>query len=154
MRIPLLLSLLLMAAIAQAETRLVIRDAMIPDAPPTMTVRGVFMTIENPANKAIRIINVSSPQFGSAEIHQTILQNNVYKMIKQDELVVPAKGKIELKHGSYHLMLFDPKNSIKPGDSVTIVLTLQGGNTQQVKVNVMAAAAEESEQQHQHQHQH
>jgi periplasmic copper chaperone A len=153
MRIPLLLNLLLVCAIAQAKTDLVVHDAMISEAPPTMTVRGAFMTIENPTTKPIRITKISSPQFASAEIHQTSLQGNVYKMIKQDALVVPAKGKVELKHGGYHLMLFDPKGPLMAGDSVMIVLTLQGGKTHKVKVKVMAAAVDESEQPQPHQHQ-
>jgi periplasmic copper chaperone A len=144
MRSALFLNLLLLCALAQASSDLVIHDAMIPAAPPTMTVRGAFMTIENPTAKVMRITKISSPQFDSAEIHQTQLQGNVYKMIKQDVLVIPAKGKIELKHGGYHVMLFDPKNPLKPGDSVSLVLTIQGGRTQQVVAKVMAADADEA----------
>lgn len=143
MRSVVFLNLLLVCALAQASSDLVIHNAMIPAAPPTMTVRGAFMAVENPTTKDIRITKISSPQFDSAEIHQTLLKGNVYKMIKQDVLVIPAKGKIELKHGGYHVMLFDPKNPLKAGDSVTLVLTMQGGKTQQVVAKVMAADADD-----------
>lgn len=151
MRISLALMLLLLGTIAQAKHGLVIHDAIIPAAPPSMTVRGVFMTIENTTAMDIRITKIRSPQFASAEIHQTVLQDNVYKMIKQDVLIVPAKGKIELKHGGYHLMLFDPKTPLQPGDSVTLVLTVEGGKTHKVKALVMAdESPDESLPVHQH----
>lgn len=150
MRISFFLALLFAGTLVHAKSGLVVHDAMIPAAPPTMTVRGAFMTIDNTTAKDIGIKAISSPQFTSAEIHKTILQGNIYKMIKQDVLVVPAKGKIELKHGGYHLMLFDPKTPLQPGASVTLIITLEGGSTLKVKAKVMADDSSESSPVHQH----
>lgn len=151
MRVQLLLGFLLVCTMANAGTGLVITNAMIPAAPPTMTVRGAFMTLENPTAKDIRITKISSPQFDSAEIHQTILKNNVYKMVRQDVLLVPAKGKVELKHGGFHVMLFDPKAPLQAGDTVTIILTLQGGKRIPVEAKVMASDVDETQSPQQHQ---
>lgn len=150
MRMSVLLGWLMWSLAAQAAEVLVVRDAMIPEKPPAVTIMGAFMTIENPTSKAVQITKVTSPQFASAEMHQTIVQDNVAKMVKQTTLAIPAKGKLELKRGSYHLMLFNPKKPLKAGDTATIVFTLQGGATQQVTATVKPATLDDAHEHHHH----
>lgn len=150
MRMPVIMAWLVMSMAAQAADTLVVRDAMIPEKPPAVTIMGAFMTIENPTAKEVKVTAVSSPAFKSAEMHQTILQDNVAKMVKQSGLTIPAKGKLELKRGSYHLMLFNPKQLLKAGDTVAIVFTLQGGATQTVTATVKPATLDDAHEHHHH----
>lgn len=55
------------------------------------------------------------------------------------EIKVPAKGSVELKQGSYHLMLMEPTGTIKIGDKVEITLTFKSGATLKVSADVKGA---------------
>lgn len=150
MKIILLSVLLSMSVYAQAADLLVVRDAVIPEKPPSVTVMGGFMSIENPSGKEIRIVKISSNQFDHVEMHQTMIKDNLAKMVKQDALIVPAKGKLKLKRGSYHLMLFNPKAKLKTGDVIELVLTLHNGTSQTVAAKVMPATLDDDHSSHQH----
>jgi copper(I)-binding protein len=50
-------------------------------------------------------------------------------------ITVPARGKVELKPGGLHLMLFQLKKALKDGDRVSLTVTSAAGAT----VQVMAA---------------
>jgi hypothetical protein len=149
MKIILLLTLLLLSLSVRAADVLVIRDAVVPEKPPSVTVMGGFMSIENPTDKEIRIVNISSSQFDHVEMHQTLIKDNLARMIKQDALIVPANGKLELKRGSHHLMLFNPKIKFKSGDAVELVLTLHNGTSQKIVAKVMPATLDDD---HSHHH--
>ena len=144
------LVLLMLSLSVYAKDVLVVRDAVVPEKPPSVTVMGGFMTIENPGNKEIRIVNISSSQFSHVEMHQTVIKDNLAKMIKQKALIVPAKGKLELKRGSYHLMLYDPKVEFKTGDTVELVLKLHNGASQKVMAKIMPATLDDDHSQHHH----
>ena len=135
--------------LAEVSGPLRIHDALIPDAPPTILMRGAFMVIENIAAKPVRITGISSPQFASVELHKTVLKNNVYKMIPQHELLIPANDKVELKHGGLHLMLMNPQPSFKPDKPVELHLQLDSGQQQIIYINVVKSS-DSKRIQHQH----
>jgi len=54
-------------------------------------------------------------------------------------LEIPAGGTVELKAGSYHIMMIGLKQDLKPGDTIEIILTFEKAG--EVKVN---AAVRES----------
>ncbi len=145
-----LMVLLLPSLGVQADATLVVHHAVVPEKPPSVMVMGGFMSIENPSEKEIRIVNISSIQFGHVEMHQTMIKDNLAKMIKQEALIVPAKGKLELKRGSYHLMLFNPKVKLKTGDTIELVLTLHNGTSQKVLAKVMPAMLDVDHSHHHH----
>ena len=125
------------ALLAEVSGPLHVRDATIPDAPPTVPMRGAFMVIENTNAKPVRIIKISSPQFASVELHKTVLKNNVYKMVPQHELLIPSNGKVELKHGGLHLMLMNPQPLFNPEKPVELHLQLDTGQQQIIYANVV-----------------
>jgi periplasmic copper chaperone A len=57
-------------------------------------------------------------------------------MIAQPFLTVPAKGNLELKPGSYHIMLIGVQQPSKAGDVIPIELTLDNGEKITVNTNV------------------
>jgi len=90
-------------------------------------VLGGFMTIANSSDKDDALVGVTSPDFNMVEMHQTVMQDGMGKMIPQEQIVVPAGGEVVLKPGSYHLMLMMAKRGFKAGDSVNVELTFQSG---------------------------
>lgn len=130
-----------------ADTDILITDAWINEAPPTVSVLAGYMTIKNTSQQKIELINVISKLFSRIEIHLTQMENGMAKMQKQDSLVIPANSEINLAPGSYHLMLIDSKRILVAGDLVPIELMLSNGNAILVNAEVRRL---DMQQQHNH----
>ena len=121
--------------IASAQAEINIIDAYSPEAPPGRTMAG-FMTLENTGDAPVALVDGSSPQFGRIEIHDMINDQGVMRMRRLEQLVVPANGRVELKPGSFHLMLMEPKTSFAAGDSIELIFTDNEGKAHAITFEV------------------
>jgi hypothetical protein len=53
-----------------------------------------------------------------------------------DRLEIPAGGTVELKPGSYHIMLIGLNQELKPGDKIEITLTFEKAGEVKVTAEV------------------
>lgn len=60
-------------------------------------------------------------------------------MQKIDRLVIPAGGSVELKPGSYHLMLIDLTQELKAGTTIEITLNFEKAGPMKVTFEVRAS---------------
>ncbi len=135
-----LLSLLLSVAPAQAgESSLAARDGWIRPAPPVAQVRAGYLVIENGSDADVVLNQVDSADFGAVEIHTMYDDEGTMRMRRVSELRVPAKGRVELKPGGLHLMMFRPKRMLAEGEVVEI--TLRGAETTVATTLVVRAEA-------------
>jgi copper(I)-binding protein len=94
---------------------------------------GAFMTIT--AKDNAKLVGVSSPVAGVAEIHEMKVEKDVMKMAAlPNGLDLPAGKAVELKPGGYHVMLMDLKAPLAKDTSVPVTLTFQ--DAKGVKSNV------------------
>ena len=135
---------LALISISQAANSLKIANLWIPEAPPSATVMAGYMEIYNPGTLNINITSVSSPAFKSIEMHLSKDDNGVAKMLEQDKLSIPAKGKLILKAGSYHLMLMQPLKRLTHGEQAQLTFTLSNGE----EINIMAAVRKNTQKHH------
>jgi hypothetical protein len=85
---------------------------------------GAFMKIT--AKDSAKLVGVSSPVAGVAEIHEMKMEKDVMKMAPLPSgLDLPAGKVVELKPGSYHVMLMDLKAPLAKDTTVPLTLTLQ-----------------------------
>ena len=94
---------------------------------------GAFMKIT--AKDNAKLVGVSSPVAGIAEIHEMKMEKDVMRMAAlPNGLDLPAGKAVELKPGSYHVMLMDLKAPLTKDTAVPLTLTLQ--DAKGVKSNV------------------
>jgi copper(I)-binding protein len=95
---------------------------------------GAFMTVT--AKENAKLVAVSSPVAGIAEIHEMKMDKDVMKMAALPSgLDLPAGKAVDLKPGSYHIMLMDLKLPLTKDVAVPLTLTFQdsaGKKSQQV----------------------
>ncbi len=99
-------------------------DVDVTRSMPGMKMSAGYLKLRNNSSEDIAITHVTSPQFGSVQIHETVIENDIARMRKLDKLVVPAGGEAILERGGKHLMLMRASDS---GDAVT--LNLYSGET-------------------------
>ena len=120
-----LLALALMTG-AQAADSLAFSNAWVRATPPNAKVAGGFVDIRNAGKSADRLISASSDAAGRVEIHEMKMAGEVMQMRHLSEgLVISAGQSVQLKPGSYHLMLMAPKKPIAEGQKVTITLVFE-----------------------------
>ncbi|MEO1750650.1 copper chaperone PCu(A)C [Thiofaba sp. EF100] len=136
-------SLLIAAALflplsAYAEVKVV--EPWIPEAPPNAQALGAFMVLENDEDREVKVVSAWAPGFDTIELHKSVEENGMHKMIKQDALVIPPMGSLELRPGSYHVMLIGVHKPPKAGDVIPLRLDFEGLPSQTIQVPVKKRA--------------
>ncbi len=97
-------------------------------SPKAATNGAAYMLIENKGNEDDALVGADADVSKIVEIHEMVIdENNVMHMkpVEGQRLVIPAKGKVELKPGSYHIMFIGLKNQLKEGDVIDLTLTFE-----------------------------
>ncbi|MCW9024650.1 MAG: copper chaperone PCu(A)C [Gammaproteobacteria bacterium] len=129
LKLSVILSLFITSNALHATELLHIKKAYSPEAPPVVKILAGYMELHNPTSKDIVITGVSSPDFEHVEIHSMVMRDGMMHMDRQDTLVVPAKGQVNLEPGDLHVMFINKLKSFKDGDHIP--LTIQMGKQSQ-----------------------
>ena len=126
---------------AYADEYLAVHDAWVLSAPPNAKVLAAYMEIMNRSDQLRALIGVSSSRFEKVEMHRTVMQGDVMKMIRQEQMDILPRGSLTLEPGSHHLMLINPKSGLREGDHVNIELLFDNGEA--IRVNAVVRSARE-----------
>jgi periplasmic copper chaperone A len=103
---------------------------------PGQKVAGVYMEIRS--DRTARLVGVESPAAGSAEVHEMRNQDGVMRMRHVEALDLPAGKVVKLAPGGNHVMLFEIRQPLKPGDKVKLTLKVErGGKREDVQVEAV-----------------
>jgi copper(I)-binding protein len=112
---------------------------------------GAFMKIT--AKNSTKLIGVSSPAAGVVEVHEMKMDKDVMRMAAlPNGLDLPAGQVVELKPGSYHVMLMDLKAPLAKDSTVPMTLTFQDakGVTSSLAVQVVVGTHSHGDHSHSH----
>ena len=149
-------SLLLAASLASAQPAAVkVEGAWTRATVQGQKGTGAFMNIT--AAQGTRLVGVSSPVAGVAEVHEMKMDGDVMKMRAIPGLDLPAGKTVQLKPGSYHLMLMDLKRPLLKDSTVPVTLRFKNaaGVDSQLELLVPVATTApgpKTEMQHDHKH--
>lgn len=110
---------------------------------------GAFMKLSS--KDGSKLVGASSPAAGVTEIHEMKMDKDVMKMSAIPSLPIPAGQTVELKPGSYHVMLMDLKGPL--ADKSMVPVTLMFENVKGVKSQVELQVPVRSMSMH-HEHKH
>jgi copper(I)-binding protein len=111
------LSALLMVACSEKQAPLTASDAIVTRAVPGMPMSAGYFKLTNNSRQAISISHVTSPQFASVQMHETIIEDEVARMVQLEILTLQPRETVSFERGGKHLMLMQPSDDI---DSVTL----------------------------------
>jgi copper(I)-binding protein len=161
----LLAAALVVAAVAVgcssgSGTSIKVTDPWARASSATAAAGAAYMTIQNTGSAADALVGASSPAAKTTEVHETVAVQSaapsdgtamgspdpsasaapggMMGMQPVARLDIPAGGIVELKPGSYHIMLIDLAKELKPGDKIEITLTFEKAG----KVTVTAEVRE------------
>jgi hypothetical protein len=94
-----------------------------------MPMDAGYAVIDNPCSTPAVITGATSPSYADVSVHESTTTNGMSQMRPVDVLRIEPKSQVELKPGSYHLMLMAPRMRPTAGQRVTILFQLQDGRT-------------------------
>ncbi|HVU33863.1 MAG TPA: copper chaperone PCu(A)C [Opitutaceae bacterium] len=123
---------------AGADVR--VEDGWIRSLPGDLPAGG-YGTIVNDTAAEVVLVDVSSPDYGRVQIHQsyTTPEGNA-RMRQIKRLRIPAHGRVAFAPGGYHLMMMDARKPMQPGDRVQVELRFAGGSVVQATLLVRPAS--------------
>ncbi|MFN3429700.1 MAG: copper chaperone PCu(A)C [Candidatus Sericytochromatia bacterium] len=119
-----------------AKPAVAIAGAWVREAPPGARALGGYMTVTNQGKKPLTLKGVSSPLFGSVEMHTIVQEEGRMRMKQVMELAIAPGASLQLKPGDKHLMLMQPKQTVKAGQKVTMTLDFGKDGTHKLDVEV------------------
>jgi copper(I)-binding protein len=97
-----------------------------------------YLKITNTGTTADRLVGGSSPIAGRVEVHEMSMDKGVMKMrLLKDGLEIKPGASVDLKPGSYHLMLVDLKQPIKKGDHIKDTLTFEKAGSVDIELTAV-----------------
>jgi copper(I)-binding protein len=91
-------------------------------APPGAQMLAAYGTLTNNTGKPQTLTGAYAPDFGMAEIHKTVIVDGVARMRHQPAITLQPGETLELKPGSYHIMLMQPAKNFTVGEKAKICL--------------------------------
>lgn len=140
------------AAAPPPAQRLEIREPMATVVP---GMAAVYFTVVNPGERADRLLRVETAAASTAEIHESLEQDGVVRMVAHpDGLEIPAGASLALVPGGKHVMLIEPR--LPEGETAALRLTLHFENAGAIEVeapvHALAGASDEAQEPHHHDH--
>ncbi len=101
---------------------------------------AAYMLLHNQSNEDDALIGVSSEVAETVEIHLSQMKaDGTMEMIKQESIALPVDAEVELKPGSYHVMLIGLKQDLKAGDEFSLTLHFKNHEDISLTIPVMDA---------------
>ncbi len=126
------------ASSAHANGKLSVYDAWIRMAPPGASMMAGYATLKNEGDAPIKVLTVQSDAFRQSSIHETVVERGVVRMRELPRIDLASGATVELKPGSGHLMLSEPRHPIVVGEKVQIVFLLADGTRLETYFDVLA----------------
>ncbi|MEU8001453.1 copper chaperone PCu(A)C [Catellatospora sp. NPDC049111] len=111
-----------------AAAAVTVRDPWVKAADNGMS--AAFGTLVNNSASPVTVVAATSAVAATVELHEVAdVDGKMVMRPKPGGFTIPAGGTHELAPGADHLMMIDLATPVKPGDTVTVRLTLADGST-------------------------
>lgn len=110
------------------------------EMPPVAPTAAAYFVVHNQGSEADRLLAVSTPVAGKAELHEHVHADGVMKMQQVQDVIIPAGGEVKFAPMGYHVMLFELKQQARDGERFPLKLTFEKAGKVEVEVAVQKDA--------------
>jgi copper(I)-binding protein len=103
------------------------RDAWVRETPPGVAVMAGYMLLQNNTSRPQVLVAARSSGFETVVIHRTIVKGGMTGMEHAPQIELLPNASLLFAPGGHHLMLLNPKRTLRAGDRVDIHLEFRGG---------------------------
>ncbi|HRL20850.1 MAG TPA: copper chaperone PCu(A)C [Alcaligenes sp.] len=131
-----LIGLALLGVSSLAQAQVTIAEPWVRATVTGQQATGAFMTLQS--TDQAKLVGVRSPLTQQAEIHEMVMDKDVMRMRQVQHIDLPAGKAVELKPGSYHIMLMGLKQQVNAGSDVDLTLLIETAAGQKQEIAVRA----------------
>lgn len=119
-----------------------IKNLWVKTPPKGAKVAGGYVLITNTGKTSDRLIGGTFSSARKVEIHEMSMKNDIMMMSKLEKgLEIKPGQTVELKSGSFHLMIMGLNNTLNKGDSIKGVLQFEKAGKVDVEYMIKDAPA-------------
>lgn len=123
----------------QTAGPILVHNAMARAVPVAGGNGAIYFTLMNNRAEADRLVAVESDVAAATELHESITENDVIRMLPRPEgFAIPASGSVELAPGGKHVMLLNLEQPLNEGETIAITLRFELAEPISVTVPIMA----------------
>jgi len=111
-----------------------VRSSVIIDQP-----GAAYLVIQNNGATEDKLLSAESDAAKIVELHESMESGGMMQMAPVPNILIPANGKVELKPGSFHMMLMGLTQPLKTGDKLQLTLNFEKAG----KIPVIAEVKEQ-----------
>jgi periplasmic copper chaperone A len=100
-----------------------VQNAWVRATVPGQQASGAFMTLTAKAD--LRLVGVSSPIAGVAEVHEMKMQGDIMQMRALASMALPAGKAVTMRPGGIHVMMLDLKAALPKDTAVPLTLVFK-----------------------------
>lgn len=115
---------------------------------------AAYMILHNEGSEADRLLRAEAAVAAAVELHTHVMEGDVARMRRVDEIELPAGESVALAPGGLHVMLIGLATPLQAGETFPLTLVFERAGTLEVTVEVRAAGRESGGQGHSHGHSH
>jgi periplasmic copper chaperone A len=86
---------------------------------------AAYLVIQNNGATEDKLLSAESEAAKMVELHESMESGGMMSMAPVPNIPIPANGKVELKPGSFHMMLMGLTRPLKTGDKVQLTLNFE-----------------------------
>ena len=131
--------LLLLANATAFAQPVQVSNAWMRPTVPGQQATGAYMSLTSPIPR--KLVGVSTPAAGIAEVHEMKMDGDVMKMREMPELELPAGKTVDLKPGALHVMLMDLKQLVAKDTRVPMTLRFKDAAGVETMLNLVLPVA-------------
>ena len=131
-----LATMVALAVAGAAQAAVTATDAWVRGTVPAQNSTGAFVVLQR--SEEAKLVAVTTPAAARAEIHASEQVAGVMHMHALDALALPAGRRVEMKPGSFHIMLLGLTRALAAGDEVPLTLTVEDSRGRRSRVEVRA----------------
>jgi copper(I)-binding protein len=139
--IALALSLAVAAAAAAQQAAPEVRDVWARATPAGAKTGAAYATLVNNGAVGDRLVAVSTPVAGRAQLHAHIEDGGIMRMESMAAIELAPGASTTLKPGGQHIMLLELKRPLTLGETFPIAFTFEKAGTIWKQVKVLKAGA-------------
>jgi copper(I)-binding protein len=102
---------------------------------------AAYVTIMNSGAASDKLVSVSTPVAGRAELHTHIKDGDIMRMRQVQHIEVGPNAMVTLQPGGLHIMMMDLKQPLKKGTTFPMTLVFEKAGETTVEVAVQSIAA-------------
>jgi len=123
---------------ALTEDTVTVQNVRAGASPPMAANGAIYLTIQNAGDRAARLVSAETDVAAAVELHETVNDNGVMRMIPRPEgYAIAADETLVLEPGGKHIMLLGLEEPLRAGDAFSLTLNLADAESMVVTVPVL-----------------